>query len=108
MEEHAPKLRQSVSGPHFLYWSLGISVVIGLAAHVGGYALQTSLPTGIPGLVGDLLHALGWSLWTGAVVAVFVQVIPEVKRRQITQALDAYEAMRREKAHATGHRQGHG
>ena len=102
MEEHAPKLRQSVTGQHFLYWSLGISVVIGLAAHVGGYVLQSSLPTGLPGLLGDLLHALGWSLWTGAVVAVFVQVIPEVKRRQISQALDAYEAMRREKTKAVG------
>ena len=40
----------------------------------------------------DLLYALGWSLWTGVVVAMFVQVWPEVKRRQYRQALDAYEA----------------
>jgi hypothetical protein len=32
------------------------------------------------------------------VVAVFVEVIPEVKRRQIKQAVDAYEAMRRKHA----------
>jgi hypothetical protein len=56
--------------------------------------------------LGGLLHALGWSLWTGVVVAVFVQVIPEVKRRQISQTLDAYEALRREKAKAAGNREG--
>ena len=38
MEEHLPELRQSVSGQRFLYWSLVISIVVGLAAHVGGYA----------------------------------------------------------------------
>jgi hypothetical protein len=34
------------------------------------------------------------------VVVVFVQVFPEVKRRQFRQALDAYEAAQREKARA--------
>ena len=98
MEEHETQLRQFISGQHFLYWSLGIGFVLGLVAHVGGYLLSSSLPRGLPGLLGDLLHALGWSLWTGVVVVVFVQVIPEVKRRQIRQTLDAYEALQREKA----------
>ena len=35
---------------------------------------------------------LGFSLWIGVVVVVFVQIWPEVKRRQYKQALDAYEA----------------
>jgi len=43
-------------------------------------------------LVADLLYALGFSLWTGVVVVVFVQIWPEAKRRQYKQALDAYEA----------------
>ncbi len=102
MDEHAAKLRQSVSGQHFLYWSLSIAFVTGLAAQIGGYALQSSLPNGIPGLLGDLLHAVGWSLWTGAVVFVFVEIIPEAKRRQIRQALAAYDAVRRERAKAAG------
>ena len=51
---------------------------------------------GLLGLVADLLHALGWSLWTGIVVALFVQVIPGIKRRQIERAVDAYEAQRRD------------
>jgi hypothetical protein len=75
-----------------------ISFVVGVAAHVGGYALLASLPRGLLGLLADLLHALGWSLWTGVVVVVFVEVIPEAKRRQIRRALEAYEALRRDKA----------
>jgi hypothetical protein len=104
MEEHVTELRQSVSGQRILYESLVISFVVGLAAHIGGYALLASLPREPLGLLADLLHALGWSLWTGVVVAVFVQVIPEAKRRQIKRALDAYEALRRDKAQAGSNR----
>jgi hypothetical protein len=104
MEEHITELRQSVSGQRILYESLVIGFVVGLAAHIGGYALLASLPREPLGLLADLLHALGWSLWTGVVVAVFVQIIPEAKRRQIKRALDAYEALRRDKAHAASNR----
>jgi hypothetical protein len=104
MEEHVAELRQSVSGQSILYWSLAIGFVVGLAAHVGGYVLLSSLPRGPLGLLADLLHALGWSLWTGVVVAMFVHVIPEAKRRQIKQALDDYEALRRDKAQAGSNR----
>ena len=97
--EHLPRVRQSVYGQHFLYWSLGIAGVVGLAAHVGGYLLRSEVTTELLGLVADLLYALGFALWTGVVV-VFVQVIPEAKRRQFKQMLDAYEAARREKARA--------
>ena len=48
----------------------------------------------------DLLYALGWAMWTGVVVVVFVQLFPETKRRQFKQALDAYEAAQREQAQA--------
>ncbi len=100
MDEHLPELRQSASSQRLLYQSLVLGFVVGLAAHVGGYFLLSSAPGGLLGLLADLLHALGWSLWTGVVVAVFVQVIPDVKRRQIERALDEYEALRREKAKA--------
>ncbi len=106
MEEHLPELKQSISGQHFLYWSLAIGFVVGLAAQVAGYFLLLSAPSGIPGLFADLLHALGWSLWTGVVVAVFIQVIPEVKRRQIKRTIDAYEALQRKKPQAGGNRDG--
>ena len=101
MEEHVTELRQSVSGQRLLYSSLVISFVVGLAAHVGGYTLLLSAPREPLGLLADLLHALGWSLWTGVVVVMFVQVIPEAKRRQIRLALDAYEALQREKTQAS-------
>ena len=98
MDEHLPELKQSVSGPRLLYQSLVVGFVVGLAAHIGGYVLLSSVPREPLGLLADLLHALGWSLWTGVVVAVFVEVIPEAKRRQIKRAVDAYEALRRKQA----------
>src|SRR6185369_13594666 len=98
MGEHLSELKQSVSGPGLLYQSLVLGFVIGLAAHIGGYMLAASVHDGILGLLADLLLALGWSLWTGVVVTVFVEVIPEVKRHQIQQAVEAYEAMRRKRA----------
>jgi hypothetical protein len=51
-------------------------------------------------LLADLLYALGYALWTGVVVVVLVQIVPEVKRRQIKRWVDTYEATRREKARA--------
>jgi hypothetical protein len=96
--EHLTQLRQSVSGQRIVLGSLGIGFVLGLAAHVGGYALKASATTEPSKLVADLLYALGLALWTGVVVALFVEVIPTVKQRQIKQALDAYEAALREKA----------
>jgi hypothetical protein len=92
VREHLTQLRQSVSGQRIVLQSLAIGFVLGLAAYVGGYALKASA-TGEPfKLVGDLFYALGWALWTGVVVALFVEVIPQVKQRQIKRALDAYEA----------------
>jgi hypothetical protein len=73
-------------------------LVVGLAAHVGGYLLGSSATTEPLGLVANLLYALGWALWTGVVVVVFVQIIPEAKRRGFKKALDAYEAAQRETA----------
>ena len=102
MEEHLSELKQSVSGPRLLYQSLVVGFVVGLAAHIGGYVLASSVPSEPLGLLADLLLALGWSLWTGVIVAVFVEVIPEVKRRQIQRAVDAYEAMRRKQPRAGG------
>ncbi len=62
MEEHLPELKQSVSGPRLLYQSLVVGFVVGLAAHIGGYVLLSSVHGELLGLLADLLHALGWSL----------------------------------------------
>ena len=102
MEEHLPEFRQQASGQRPLYWILGIGFVVGLAAHVGGYLLLSSVTTEPFLVLADLLYALGWALWTSVIVVVFVQIWPEAKRRQLEQWLDAYEAARREKARAGG------
>lgn len=98
--EHLPDLRRSVSGQHFQYWSLGIAFILGLGAHVGGYLLKSVATPGPLGLLADLLYALGWSVWTGVVAAILVQVIPEAKRRQVKKVLDAYERAMNEKTEA--------
>jgi hypothetical protein len=100
--ENLTQVRRSVYEQRLLHWSLGTGLVVGLAAHVGGYLLKSSVTTEPLGLVADLLYALGYALWTGVVVVVFVQVFPEAKRRQFRQALDAYEAAQGEKARAGG------
>ena len=69
-------------------------------AYVAGYLIKASTPTEPVGLVGDLLYTFGWALWTGVVVVVFLQIIPETKRRQYKRALDAYEASLRDGAGA--------
>jgi hypothetical protein len=96
--ENLTQVRRSAYEQRILHWSLAISLVIGLAAHAGGYLLKSSATTEPLGLVADLLYALGYALWTGVVVVVvvvvFVQVFPEAKRRQFKQVLDAYEAAR--------------
>jgi hypothetical protein len=100
MQEHLAEFRQQASGQRPLYWILGIGFVVGLAAHVGGYLLRSSATTEPLGLVAELLYSLGFALWTGIVVTVFVQIWPEAKRRQLKRWLDAYEATLREKARA--------
>ena len=72
--------------------------MIGLAAYVAGYLLKSTATTEPLGLLADMLYTFGFALWTGAVVVVLVEIIPEAKRRQIKSALEAYEAIRREKA----------
>ena len=77
-------------------------IVVGLAAHVGGYVLRSSVTTEPFGLVADLLYALGFARWTGVVVGLIVHVVPEAKRRQVKRTLNAYEATLGEKARTGG------
>jgi hypothetical protein len=98
--ENLTEVRRTASGQRPIYWILRIAVTVGLAAYVGGYLIKWSTTTELLGLVGDLLYALGWALWTGVVVVVFLQIIPEIKRRQYQAVLDAYEASLHEEAGA--------
>ncbi len=96
--ENLTEVRETAVGQRPVYWVLWTALVAGLAAYVGGYLIKSSTTAGLLGLVGDLLYTFGWALWTGVVVVVFLQIIPEIKRRQYKTALDAYEAALREKA----------
>ena len=102
MGEHLAEVRRSAYGQRLVYQSLSAAFVVGLAAQIGGYLLRPSPPSEPLGLVADLLYALGWALWTGVVVVLFVQIIPEIKRRQFKRWLDAYEATLRGQARAGG------
>ncbi len=93
MAENVADMKRLVSGQRILYWSLAIAFVLGLALQVVGYAIRSSAPQEPLGLMADLIYALGWALWTGVVVVGFVEIVPRAKRRQIKQAIDAYEAL---------------
>jgi len=90
--ENLTLVRRFASGQRPVYWIFGIGFVVGLVAQVGGFLLKFSVTAEPLLLLSDLLYALGWSLWTGVVVVLFVQIWPEAKRRQYKQALDVYEA----------------
>ena len=103
-EEHLTELRQDAYGQRILYQTLAAGFVIGLVCYVAGYWLRSTAPTEPIGLLADILYTFGFAIWTGAVVVVFVEVIPQAKRRQIRRALEAYEAVRRGKARSKDER----
>ena len=96
-EEHLTQLRRDAYGQRILYTTLAIAFVVGLVLYVAGYLLRPTATTEPFALLADLTYTFGIALWTAAVVVVLVEVAPEVKRRQIRQALEAYEAVRRDK-----------
>jgi hypothetical protein len=96
MKANLPEMRQYVADEiGILRAYLVIAFFVGLAAHVAGYLLKSASPAEPIGLAAELLYALGFAMWTGVVVALFVQVLPAAKRRQIQQAVEAVEASMR-------------
>jgi hypothetical protein len=93
--EHIGGLRQSAFEQGILYRSLLLAFVAGLIAHAVGFLLKSSATTEPLELIADLLYALGFALWTGVVVVLFVEVIPRAKERQIRGVLEAYEVVLR-------------
>jgi hypothetical protein len=70
--------------------------VLGLLVHIAGHILaRTGLEEPV-GLIADLLANLGIALWTGVVLVVFVQVVPEAQRRAAVRLLEKYEAALRD------------
>jgi hypothetical protein len=97
-EEHLTELRRDAYGQRILYSILALAFIVGLAAYVAGYLLRSTATTEPLGLLADMLYTLGFALWTAAVVVVLIEIIPEAKRRQVRRALEAYEAIRQDKA----------
>lgn len=44
--EYLPQVRRSLAGQRLLYWSLGIGLVVGLAAHVSEGVRDLGAPRG--------------------------------------------------------------
>src|SRR5262245_44756848 len=90
--QHLDDLRPWLDEGRLLRRSLVIALILGLIAHVIGYALRAMNLAEPLGFVADIVYSLGFALWTGGVVAYFVDVFPETKRRQLKQLLEAYDA----------------
>lgn len=101
MGEHLTDLRKNVSERRLRSQILWTAAILGLLAHSAAYLLRSSATTGVPGLLVDLIYALGYALWTGVVVVAIVEIIPRAKERQIKQAIDAYEAAVRQRPGAS-------
>lgn len=95
--DHLPSLRRGVAGKQILLTFLGIAFVLGLAANIGGFLLAANEPDTLVALVADLVTNLGIALWTGSVLVVFVQILPDMKRRAAIRELDEYERVIRER-----------
>jgi hypothetical protein len=93
--QNLPQLRAWISGRRFLYDAMITAVIVGLVAHVAGYALAVSGSGEPRGLVADLLSNLGMALWTGAVLVVFVQILPDYQRRTALRLVERSEALLR-------------
>ncbi|HEY7463765.1 MAG TPA: hypothetical protein VH987_04905 [Candidatus Limnocylindria bacterium] len=92
MGEHLDELRSNVTEHRYRTQFIWAGIVAGLLAHVGGYLLRSAALAEPFGLLADLMYALGLALWTGTVVVVLTEIIPQLKERQVLSAIDAYEA----------------
>jgi hypothetical protein len=93
-EKHLPDLRKNAFEQRFLYSTLVVTFVVGLVMYVAGYLLRTTATPEPLGLIADMTYTFGFALWTAAVIVVLLEVVPDIKRRQIRRALEAYEATR--------------
>jgi len=95
LRQHRADMESWLNEGRFQHWILGLAFVLGLIAHGLGYVLRSSASGEPIAFVADLVYSLGLALWTGTIVAFFIQVFPEAKRRQIKRYLDAFDATAR-------------
>jgi hypothetical protein len=97
---YQPELRRMLADSGIVKQYLAIAFGLGLAAHVVGYLLR-STTVGEPfAFIADLLYSLGFALWTGVVVVMFAEVLPQAKQRQVVRALAEYDAFKAAKSKA--------
>jgi hypothetical protein len=89
---HMDDLRRTVAERRIRNWMLWTGLGFGLVAHVAGFLLKASVSGEPIGVLADLLYTLGWALWSGVVVVALIEIIPAAKERQISRAIDVYEA----------------
>ena len=96
---HLPELHRGITRQRFVRDAMVIALVIGLAAHIGGYLLMSAASGEPLRLLADLLASLGTALWTGVVLYAFVNVLPAARQRAAAQWLETYEAQIRQQGH---------
>ena len=88
---HLPEVRRRLASNEILYWWIGGALVLGLVANVLGFLWSSVAGDTVQALIADLLRNLGTALWTGVVLVLFVQVLPEIHRRYAIRELHRYE-----------------
>ena len=96
-----PMLHGWVSGQKFLRDALVLVFVLGLTVHIAGYLLIITANGDPVSLLADLLSTLGTTLWTGVVLVVFLEILPDARRRWMSHRLEAYEAALRDQGRLT-------
>ena len=96
-----PMLRRWASGQMFIRDALVLVFVLGLTVHIAGYLLIGAANSEPISLLADLLSTLGTTLWTGVVLVVFLEVLPDTRRRWLRERLAAYDAALRDHGRLT-------
>lgn len=88
---HVPYLQRLSTGNQILYWTMAITLLLGLAIYALSFVVGNgtlSLPTFLPvEPTADFLYNLGIVLWTSVVLVFMLEVMVDVQRRQANKYL---------------------
>ena len=83
---HVPYLQRLSTGNQILYWTMVITLLLGLVVYWLSFVVSSgalSLPAFLPlELTADFLYNLGIVLWTSVVLVFMLEVMVDVQRRQ--------------------------
>jgi hypothetical protein len=88
---HLPEIRRRVAGNEILYFWIAGTLILGLIANVVGFLWSTVASGTADALVSQLLLSVGTALWTGSVLVLLLEVLPDIQRRYAIRALRKYE-----------------